>query len=310
MEDAICALLKLPVPMEKFMMFAVFDGHGGFQVSRRVAQELPKVTAECAASLKEESKTLHGEEALRLALPSMDALLREDGEKMRHLHRELPIGHPARRGKGSRNAFELVGSTAIVVLLEHAGGSTSSEPSPPQRVVAANCGDSRAILCWGGKALELSEDHKPELPSERRRIEAAGGSVTQNGPCHRVDGWGLNLSRALGDFYYKGRNDLPAHEQKVIAVPEIRSLELTPEDEFLFLGCDGVFELFSSQEAIDHVRRSLQSGKTPEQAAEALVEQCCSPNLFKTQGRGGDNISCIIVVFKRPCGTSGAASGG
>ena len=31
-------------------------------------------------------------------------------------------------------------------------------------------------------------------------------------PCHRVDGWGLNLSRALGDFHYKAREpSFPSH---------------------------------------------------------------------------------------------------
>lgn len=302
MEDAVCALLELPKPLDEFMMFGVFDGHGGSQVSRKVAKELPRLTAECATSIQAErlaedgSGTFDPEEVLRLALPSMDALLRELGKKMQGPLPVSPAGAarlPGRAGNGALpNAFHLIGSTAIVVLLRQ----------DRKQIIAANCGDSRAVLCRAGKAIELSEDHKPELPSERRRIEAAGGSVAQIGPCHRVDGWGLNLSRALGDFHYKSRSDLPAHEQKVIAVPEIRTLELTPEDEFLFLGCDGVYELLSSQGSIDHVRNSLQNGKTPEQAAEALVERCCSPNLMMTQGKGGDNVSCVVVVFKKPPG--------
>ncbi|CAJ1351500.1 unnamed protein product [Effrenium voratum] len=188
------------------------------------------------------------------------------------------------------NAFSLVGSTAIVALVDNAG--------PQRSVTVANCGDSRAVLCRDGKAIELSEDHKPELASEEQRIRQAGGSVKMIGPCHRIDGWGLNLSRALGDFHYKARQDLSAEQQKVIAVPEIRSIQLDDDDEFLVLACDGCFELHTSQKVVDIVRDALRAGVTVKQAAEELVDQSCSPNLVKTRGKGGDNCSAIIVKFR------------
>lgn len=42
----------------------------------------------------------------------------------------------------------LGGSTAVVAVLT------------PDHIVVANCGDSRAVLCRGGRALPLSNDHK------------------------------------------------------------------------------------------------------------------------------------------------------
>lgn len=65
-------------------------------------------------------------------------------------------------------------------------------------IYCANAGDSRTVLCKKGKAKDLSEDHKPDLPSERNRIERANGYVEEK----RVNGM-LALSRALGDFEYK-----------------------------------------------------------------------------------------------------------
>ena len=72
----------------------------------------------------------------------------------------------------------------------------------PTDLYVANAGDSRAVLAKKveGKVVgvELSVDHKPDLPEEKGRIEKAGGFVEDN----RVKGV-LNLSRSLGDLEYK-----------------------------------------------------------------------------------------------------------
>ena len=41
-------------------------------------------------------------------------------------------------------------------------------------LICPNVGDSRTVICSSGKARALSEDHKPDLPRERARIEALG----------------------------------------------------------------------------------------------------------------------------------------
>lgn len=62
----------------------------------------------------------------------------------------------------------------------------------------------------------------------------------------------LNLSRAIGDLMYKADEALSPEEQMITADPDLKTLDLTPDDEFIVLACDGVWNSLSSQE----VRRS------------------------------------------------------
>merc|ERR1719491_828825 len=134
--------------------------------------------------------------------------------------------------------FSSQGCTACVVGFDFA----------KREVVCANVGDSRAFIIRKGKAVALSEDHKPENPEERNRIRAAGGTVVKAGPCHRIDG-NLNLSRALGDFYLKANGALPPEKQKVIAVPDTKhdTFHGGPQ-ELLVVACDGLFEKRTNQD--------------------------------------------------------------
>ncbi|OEH73951.1 protein phosphatase 2c domain-containing protein [Cyclospora cayetanensis] len=108
------------------------------------------------------------------------------------------------------------GATSVVVLVVK---------GPTPVLIVANAGDSRGIISRGGVAFPLSHDHKPMNPGERARIAAAGGSVT-NG---RVDG-NLNLSRSLGDLYYKADADIPPEKQRITAFPDVRGRFDAPKE--------------------------------------------------------------------------------
>ena len=50
----------------------------------------------------------------------------------------------------------------------------------------------------------------------------------------------LALSRALGDFQFKQKSSLSPEAQIITADPEVTCHEMTEEDEFLVMACDGM----------------------------------------------------------------------
>ncbi len=162
----------------------------------------------------------------------------------------------------------------------------------------ANAGDSRGVLCRGnGKVHPLSEDHKPTSITELGRIEKAGGFVNANG---RVNG-NLNLSRSLGDMKYKQVPKLLPKDQMITAEPDITVTEVLPTDRFFVLACDGVWDVLSNQEICDFICARLD--RSPPMPTEDIVRDvfahCVADDPRKTQGIGGDNMTCMIVLLNQ-----------
>ena len=132
------------------------------------------------------------------------------------------------------DAASLVGTTAVVALVG------------TRKLYVANCGDSRAVLCRGGGALPLTDDHKAAREDETARVEAAGGQILfWNGV--RVMGV-LAVSRAIGD---RGLRPF------VIAAPEVTIVGRRHDDELLLLASDGLWDVLSNAEAVTLARRCL-----------------------------------------------------
>ncbi|KAJ7973115.1 Protein phosphatase 2C-like protein [Quillaja saponaria] len=149
-------------------------------------------------------------------------------------------------------------------------------------LMVANAGDCRAVLCRKGETIDMSQDHRPIYPSEKRRVEELGGYV-DDGYLNGV----LSVSRALGDWDIK----LPkGSATPLIAEPEFRQIVLTEDDEFLIIGCDGIWDVMSSQHAVSLVRRGLRRHDDPEQCARDLVMEALRLNTF-------DNLTVIVVCF-------------
>ncbi|CAG0914279.1 unnamed protein product [Notodromas monacha] len=171
------------------------------------------------------------------------------------------------------------GTTAVIVLVKDG------------KLYCGNVGDSRAVASLRGVAEELSMDHKPTSEKELNRIVAAGGYVEYS----RVNG-NLALSRALGDYGYKQNVLKSPEEQIVTAFPDVEVRQLTDDYEFLLIACDGIWDVLSSQDAVDFVRQRIGKGLEPEAICEALLEHCLAPDL-SFGGLGCDNMTAILAVY-------------
>jgi serine/threonine protein phosphatase PrpC len=275
MEDAMVCAPVIDGLHEDMSLFAVFDGHGGGQVSAYAAEQIvDQVTKRLADDGSPGT-------ALKQSLFDIEAGLRKlNTPSILGLRNRPSVTYSPMALTKDRCRFDLMGSTAVVALLIRSC------------VTVVNVGDSRVLKCRGGKCVPLTRDHKPESPRERRRIEAAGGAVVKVGPCYRIDCM-LNLSRALGDFRYKDA-DLAPEDQKVSPVGDVTTVEIDQEDEFLLIACDGLFELMTWDSVCEYVHERIQRMPLAK-IAEGLLLECCSPDIHSTGGRGTDNESVIIV---------------
>ncbi|KAG6657067.1 hypothetical protein CIPAW_04G064500 [Carya illinoinensis] len=197
MEDTISVRTSLCRPeistRRPVHFFAVFDGHGGPHVAALCRERMHKFVEEELTRLSRTGETESGsgsssrnghEERQGLLEERWRTALRKSFERMDEVALSTcTCGRVGYKCRCHPVELALGGSTAVVALLS------------PERIVVANCGDSRAVLCRAGTAIPLSQDHKPDRLDELARIEAAGGRVIfVNGA--RVEGI-LAMSRAI-----------------------------------------------------------------------------------------------------------------
>lgn len=142
------------------------------------------------------------------------------------------------------------------------------------------------MLSRRGIAAEMSKDHRPDCSKEKTRIESLGGYIDDgylNGE--------LGVTRALGDWHLEGMKGMGERVGPLSAEPELKLVTLTKEDEFLIIGSDGIWDVFSSQNSVDFARRRLQEHND--------VKLCCKQIVEEAIKRGAmDNLTVVMVNFQ------------
>ncbi|WRX34383.1 PPM-type phosphatase-like domain - like 10 [Theobroma cacao] len=204
-----------------FHYFGVYDGHGCSHVAMRCRERLHELVKEELQGEEEEWKG-----AMERSFTRMDKEVIKWNESVVGANCRCELQSPE---------CDAVGSTAVVAIVT------------PDKIIVANCGDSRAVLCRNGKPVPLSSDHKPDRPDELNRIQAAGGRVIYwDGP--RVLGV-LAMSRAIGDNYLK---------PYVSCEPEVMITDRAAEDDCLILASDGLWDVVSNDTACGVARMCLR----------------------------------------------------
>mmetsp|Transcript_4946 Transcript_4946/g.10411 ORF Transcript_4946/g.10411 Transcript_4946/m.10411 type:complete len:633 (-) Transcript_4946:318-2216(-) len=186
----------------------------------------------------------------------------------------------------------------------HAGATAVVAVITGNILTVANAGDSRAVLCRRRKttagttdespngyyAYPLSYDHKPSQVHEMNRILRSGGFVNHFG---RING-NLNLSRSIGDLKYKQVPGIPPAHQMITAEPDIMQIALDDSDEFIVLGCDGIWDCLSNEQAVNFVKSRIDT-KSPTEIGIEMLDTIISDDPRVTQGIGGDNMTVMII---------------
>lgn len=220
--------------------FGVYDGHGGVDAANYTAAQL------------------------HLQVTSQEAFKTDPAAGLRAGFKATDV---AFLKKAEREALTS-GATACAVLMR------------PKKLYISWLGDSQAMMCRGGKEVELMVPHKPSNEDEKKRIEDNGGVVVWYG-AWRVNGI-LSVARAIGDKKLK---------QWVIGDPDVGEFDLDGSEEFMLIACDGLWDVMDSEKIIAFVKEWQSKNEGVAGVSQALVAHCIDDL------SSSDNISCIVVFL-------------
>merc|ERR1712161_170890 len=80
------------------------------------------------------------------------------------------------------------------------------------------------------------------------------------------------------------------------------------EDEFLLLGCDGIWDCLTNEQAVNFVQARIET-QTPIDIGAAMLDEIVSDDPRITQGIGGDNMTIMIIDFHSATRTRNGGTG-
>ena len=291
MEDS-HSITELP---SGILMYGVYDGHGGEEVAIFASKYLPEVFKNLKPNFtNDEIKDgfieldnmliSKGNEILNCAhnkKKTRDSLFKSMMLEYKRDYPDMSIEDITKE-----LVCDFTGSTATVVFIDN------------DRIVTATLGDCQGVIYRNtGESIDLQECiHHLDNEIESERVKNAGLEV--HGEPLRI-ARELAVSRSFGDFRFKkqGTPKLAKSQQPVSIIPDITVYNRTDNDEFLLIGCDGIFDVLSSTEVVENVKTSIKNGETVELSLEKLLDDCLCP-VDSDQEKGKDNMTVLFVNLK------------
>lgn len=230
--------------------FSIFDGHGGKTVSKYLKDNLPLYFLN---KFKKKNIYCNPEISVKYFIKVFELL-----------QSKLKATHP--------RVIKHCGSTCCI-------GIHYKDDNDKDKLWILNLGDSRAIKCNKlNIAEQLSQDHKPNSPEEKIRIEKLGGKIEFDGSDWRISN--LSLSRAFGDLECT---------PYVTHLPQIYKYKLN-NDKFIIFACDGLWDILSNQDAVDFINTKLLNNKYNGNLAKDLADYAYNKGSL-------DNITIILYLL-------------
>ena len=281
-------------------VFGIFDGHGGKEISQFVTHHFTKELIVNKNYLKGDLQS-----AIKDTFIKMDEIMQtnEGKEEIKQYARKSKEEDDLQSKDEPQNSqmamlAQLVGQkdpeSDDIAMRTGCTGCVCVIDEMYKKMYFANAGDSRVVLCKNGNAIAMSTDHKPELESEKDRIYKADGWITDG----RVKG-NLNLTRGLGDLDYKQNKKLKPEEQMITSNPDIKIEDFSNDVDFIIIGCDGIWDCLTNQQACDFVKNRYNNQEKLSKIIEEMMDSICANDLYNESGVGCDNMTCMIIVPKK-----------
>ena len=198
------------------------------------------------------------------------------------------------------------------------------------KIYLANIGDSRAIMSVNGgtKVKQLTNDHKPNNPKEFERAIKNGSKIyvdDNDDPVRDISKLklikdksdfekykkkennkeeiifreypsDLAVMRTIGDIKAK-RKEYGAIPGTIINKPDIFIYDINSNDDFIVMGCDGIFDDLSNQE-VSNAAWLIYKNESKEKNYDihVLTQDACDIIIkYGLEKQTSDNLSCIVI---------------